>query len=215
MKQATKFTTQKRFIPDILSPNVISVIRLCLIPLFVLFFYLKGDNMRFIAAGIFAVAAFTDFLDGFIARKYNKVTTTGKFLDPIADKVLVATALIVMLTHEKFMWDSDYDDWFPTLMGIFVAVIIARELIVSVFREIAADKKVVLAAGMLGKAKTFVQDIAIVMLLISIGISYDLYYPTAGFVVFLIGFILFCIATLLTVISAIEYIVTNRQVFYK
>jgi CDP-diacylglycerol--glycerol-3-phosphate 3-phosphatidyltransferase len=212
MKQATKFTTQKRFIPDILSPNVISAIRICLIPLFVLFFYLKGDSMRFVAAGIFAVAAFTDFLDGFIARKYNKITTTGKFLDPIADKVLVATALILLLTHEKFM---DAYDWMPAMMGIFVALIVARELIVSVFREIAADKKVVLAAGMLGKAKTFVQDIAIIVLLISIGISYDLYYSDAGLVVFIVGFVLFCIATLLTVISGAEYIITNRKVFSK
>jgi CDP-diacylglycerol--glycerol-3-phosphate 3-phosphatidyltransferase len=213
MKQTTKPTMKKkRFIPDILSPNVISVIRLCLIPIFVLFFYLKGENMRFIAAGIFAVAAFTDFLDGFIARKYNKVTTTGKFLDPIADKVLVATALILLLTHEKFM---DMYDWMPAMMGIFVAVIIARELIVSVFREIAADKQVVLAAGILGKAKTLVQDVAIIVLIICIGVKYDQYYPDAGLVLFIIGFVLFCIATFLTLVSGAEYIITNRKVFKK
>jgi CDP-diacylglycerol--glycerol-3-phosphate 3-phosphatidyltransferase len=109
----------------------------------------------------------------------------------------------------------DAYDWMPAMMGIFVALIVARELIVSVFREIAADKKVILAAGILGKAKTFVQDIAIIVLLISIGISYDLYYSDAGLVVFIVGFVLFCIATLLTVISGAEYIITNRKVFSK
>ena len=90
-----QYKAQKRLVPDIISPNKITVARICLIPLFVLFFYLTFEGARIWAACIFAVAAFTDFLDGYIARKYDVVSTVGKFLDPIADKVLVATAFIV------------------------------------------------------------------------------------------------------------------------
>lgn len=207
MKQTTN--KKKRLIPDVISPNVISVIRLCLIPFFVLFFYLEEDAMKYVAAVIFAVAALTDFLDGYIARKYNCVTTVGKFLDPIADKVLVSTAMIVMLTNADFM---EMYDWLPVTMGIFVAVIVARELIISVFREIAAERNIVMAASMLGKAKTTVQDVALILLLICIPLSADYFMKTQALVVFIIGFVLFCAAVLLTVASAVEYIVINRKV---
>ena len=206
----------KKFIPDVLSPNVISIIRLCLIPLFLLFFYSSEEELKIVAACIFALAAATDFVDGYIARKYNKVTTIGKFLDPIADKVLVATALIVILTDGEFMTNivDGADKWLPVTMGILVSVIIARELIVSVFREIAAEKNVVLAAGYLGKVKTFVQDIAIVVLIVAMALKEMYFYrfETLVFVTFLVGFILFCVAALLTVVSGIEYVVTNKEV---
>lgn len=206
-----QYKEKKRLIPDIITPNKITVARICLIPLFVLFFYLKasGEWTKITAACIFAVAAFTDFLDGYIARKYNVVSTVGKFLDPIADKVLVSTAFIVLLTEQKFM---EMYNWMYIVFGIFVAVILARELIISGFREVAAEKNVVLAAGMLGKVKTFVQDLAIFFLIFCIDFRFYR-NQTVGTVLFIIGFIFFCIATLLTIISGIEYIVSNRQVF--
>ncbi|MBP5242170.1 MAG: CDP-diacylglycerol--glycerol-3-phosphate 3-phosphatidyltransferase [Clostridia bacterium] len=191
-----------------ITPNVITVIRILMIPVFVLFFYLDFEASKIVAAVIFAVAAFTDFLDGYIARKYKLVTNMGKFLDPIADKVLVSTAFIVLLSDLNFM--RTYD-WVPVVFGIFVAVILARELIISGFREIAAERNIVLAAGMLGKIKTTVQDISIFVLLISISLLYYM-APQAGTVLFIIGFVLFCVAVLLTLASGIEYIVSNREV---
>lgn len=208
MKQTT--AKKKRLIPDVISPNAISVIRLCLIPFFVLFFYLDGEVTMYVAAAIFAVAALTDFLDGYIARKYNRVTTVGKFLDPVADKVLVSTAMILLLTNADFM---EMYDWLPVTMGIFVAVIVARELIVSVFREIAAEKNIVMAASMLGKVKTTVQDVSLILLMISIPLSLDYFMQTQALIVFIFGFVLFCAAVLLTVASAAEYMIVNRKVF--
>lgn len=199
----------KRFIPDVISPNVITMARICMIPLIMLFFFLNFEGAKIIASVLFAIAAFTDFLDGYIARKYNKVSTMGKFLDPIADKVLVLTALILLLVNNNFM--TTYK-WMGVVFGIFVTVIIARELIVSVFREIAAEKRIVLAAGMLGKIKTVAQDVAIFLMMLSVELLYYIHH-TAGTVLFIIGFVLFCIAVLLTVISGVEYIVSNKKVF--
>ena len=199
---------QKRLIPDVITPNKITVARICMIPLMILFFYLPFEVARITAAAIFALAAATDFLDGYIARKYNQVSTMGKFLDPIADKVLVLAGFILLLSNTDFM--TTYV-WMDAVFGIFVCLIVARELIVSGFREIAAEKKVVLAAGMLGKIKTVAQDIAIFFLLFSIDFLYYINY-TAGTVFFIIGFVIFCVAVLLTVVSGVEYIVTNKQV---
>ncbi|MBR7100063.1 MAG: CDP-diacylglycerol--glycerol-3-phosphate 3-phosphatidyltransferase [Clostridia bacterium] len=204
----TKPKQQKRLIPDVITPNKITVARICMIPLMILFFYLPFEGARITAAAIFALAAATDFLDGYIARKYNQVSTMGKFLDPIADKVLVLAGFILLLSNTDFM--TTYV-WMEAVFGIFVCLIVARELIVSGFREIAAEKKVVLAAGMLGKIKTVAQDIAIFFLLFSIDFLYYINY-TAGTVFFIIGFVIFCVAVLLTVVSGVEYIVTNKQV---
>ena len=204
-----QYKAQKRLVPDIISPNKITVARICLIPLFVLFFYLTFEGARIWAACIFAVAAFTDFLDGYIARKYDVVSTVGKFLDPIADKVLVATAFIVLLTNQRFI---THYSWMYVVFGIFIAVIVARELIISGFREVAAEKSVVLAAGMLGKIKTVAQDLALFFLIFCIDFLYYI-NNDAGFVLFVIGFVLFCLATLLTLASGVEYIVSNRGVF--
>lgn len=211
MKQTAK-NKKKRLVPDVISPNMISIIRLCLIPVFVLFFYLEGAEMLYVATVIFAVAAVSDFLDGYIARKYNCVTTVGKFLDPIADKVLVSTALILLLTNADFM---EMYDWLPVTMGIFVSIIITRELIISVFREVAAEKKIVMAASMLGKAKTTLQDVSLIILMISTALSMDYFMKTQALIVFIVGFVLFCAAVLLTVASGVEYIVINRKVFRK
>lgn len=204
----TNYKDEKRLIPDIISPNKITILRLILIPVFILFFYLQFNGHYIWSAVFFALAALTDFLDGYIARKYNVVTTIGKFLDPIADKVLVSTAFILILTDPAFMMFRGYS-WIPVVMGICVSVIMARELIISGFREIAAEKKLVLAAGMLGKIKTFIQDIAITVILV--GLTFTM-YSNAGLIFFIIGFVFFALATVLTIASGIEYLVSNRQV---
>ena len=183
-------------------PNKLTILRLLMIPVFVAIFYLTMIPYNYlISAVVFLLAAFTDFLDGYIARKYNLVTNLGKFLDPIADKVLVSTALIIMLlpfTGTVIL---------PFYMAIAVAIIIARELIVSGFRIIAASKGTVLAADKLGKIKTFIQDVAIVVLLVGASVMPGLYS-----VVNIVGLALLGLATLLTIISGTECIVKNRKV---
>ena len=182
-------------------PNKLTVLRLILIPVFAAVFYISAIPYNFlIAAVIFAAAAFTDFLDGHIARKYNLVTDLGKFLDPIADKVLVSTALIIMLLPLNAVI-------LPWYAGIFVAVILARELIISGFRMVAASKSVVLAADKAGKIKTFVQDVAIRVLLVGASLDAGLYSVTN-----IVGISLLGLATLLTIISGAECLIKNRAV---
>ena len=183
-------------------PNKLTILRILMIPAFVALYYIAAIPYHFaIAAAVFALAAFTDFLDGYIARKYNIVTDLGKFLDPIADKVLVASALIIMLVP------VGNDVLLPDYAGIAVAIILARELVVSGFRMVAASKGMVIAADKSGKIKTFVTDVAIVILLIAAEITPQL-YGWAN----IVGLVLLGIATLLTIISGTECIVKNRAV---
>ncbi|MBQ8405973.1 MAG: CDP-diacylglycerol--glycerol-3-phosphate 3-phosphatidyltransferase [Clostridia bacterium] len=199
-------------------PNKITLTRIFMIPVFVLFFFLDVVPFHYgISAIIFALAACTDFIDGYIARKYKLVTNLGKFLDPIADKVLVSTAMILMLVMK--------DGVFQTLRGaadgvyiataVCICVIMARELIISAFRQIAAVNGVVMAADKLGKFKTIFQDVAIFVIILAGGIGelipashavpWDMYVLIGG-----LG--LFAIATILTVWSGISYVVKNRKV---
>ncbi len=179
-------------------PNKLTVLRIILIPVFVAIFFIEAIPYNYlISAVIFALAAFTDFLDGFIARKYNLVTNLGKFLDPIADKVLVSTALIVMLVNANIL---------PWYGAIAVAIILARELIISGFRMVAASKGVVLAADKSGKIKTVFQDFAILVLLA--GASFCGLYS----VINIVGLSLLGVATILTIVSGVEYVVKNPTV---
>ena len=183
-------------------PNKLTMGRLILIPFFILAFYLDFTGHYLVALGIFAVAAFTDFLDGYIARKYNLVTDLGKFLDPIADKVLVLTAMLLMLTPVA-------GGLLPAVSGgIGVSIILARELIVSSFRMVAASKKVVIAADKLGKIKTISQDIALVLLLFS-----KAFEGKAFEIIWIVGYGLFIFSVVMTLISGINYIVKNKAVF--
>jgi CDP-diacylglycerol--glycerol-3-phosphate 3-phosphatidyltransferase len=184
-------------------PNKISIARIALIPVFVALYYLTMIPHNFLYATIvFAVAAFTDFLDGYIARKYNLVTDLGKFLDPIADKVLVLTAMLLMLTPVA-------GGILPAVVGgIGVSIILARELIVSSFRMVAASKKVVIAADKLGKIKTISQDIALVLLLFS-----KAFVGKAFEIIWMVGYGLFIFSVVMTLISGINYIVKNKAVF--
>lgn len=191
-------------------PNKITLTRIFMIPVFVLFFYLdvlNGWNFL-IAAIIFLLAASTDALDGHIARSRGLVTNLGKFLDPIADKVLVSTAFILLLTRGIIFEVRFFAGWGLIVAGICVAVILARELIVSGFRMIAAERNLVIAADKLGKIKTTFQDASIVLILA--GTAF--HYVPAGMVILIVGIFFFYICTLLTVVSGVNYIVKNKHV---
>lgn len=191
-------------------PNKITLSRICLIPVFAVIFFLDMIPYNyFIAAVIFVVAACTDFFDGHIARKRGLVTNLGKFLDPIADKVLVSTALIFLLVRPQILLVLWQGDWVLVCAGVCVAIILARELIVSGFRMVAASAGLVLAADKIGKVKTTFQDIAIAFLLAGA----DFFgLAKASEVINAIGLVCLAVATVLTVWSGISYIVRNRQV---
>lgn len=192
-------------------PNKLTIARMIMIPVFILFFYLNFAGHYFVALAVFAIASFTDLLDGKIARRYNLVTNLGKFLDPIADKVLVSSALIVILTVPSY-FTAFLGGWAMIVGGCCVVVIFARELIVSGFRMVAADAGIVIAADKIGKFKTVAQDISIIMLLL-FGGFYEIFGGAVGVqVVNYIGLIMLAVAAILTVISGINYIVKNIAV---
>ena len=184
-------------------PTKLTLSRIIMIPLFVAAYYITAIKGTFyISAGIFALAAVTDFLDGYLARKYNQITDLGKFLDPIADKVLVSTALILLLVPPTGVV------LMPWYASIFVAVILARELIVSGFRLVAAGKGKVISADKSGKIKTFFTDISIIVLLVSAEISPVSEMNTIN----LIGFIMLGVSALLTIVSGAEMLIKNAAV---
>jgi len=147
-----------------------------------------GPANKWIALALFCVASLTDLLDGKIARKYNLVTNFGKFMDPLADKLLVCSAMICMIELGR-------------LPAWIVIVIIAREFIISGFRLVASDNGIVIAASYWGKFKTVFQMAMIIVLIMDLGGVFDL-----------VGTILIWIALALTIISLVDYIVKNKQV---
>ena len=200
-------------------PNKISLSRILLIPVFVAVFFLDGIlPFAFgIAAIIFAVAACTDFVDGKIARSRGLVTNLGKFLDPIADKVLVSTAMILLLTMKNslFALVGGACEGMYIATAICICIIMARELIISAFRQIAAANGVIMAAEKLGKYKAACQDVAIFVLIFAAGIAgitpVEYAVPWGAYIAWF-GFGLFAVATVLTILSGISYIVKNKQV---
>ena len=173
-------------------PNKLTLLRICLIPVFVILMLSQVSNFFLISCIIFIIASITDFLDGRIARKYNLVTDFGKFMDPLADKLLVLSALICMIEYDL-------------VAGWMVIIIVARELTVSILRAIAADNGKVIAASGGGKIKTTSQMIAIILLLI--GANYS-----NSQIVF-VGTIAMYIATIFTLYSGIDYLYKNRELF--
>ena len=171
-------------------PNKLTILRVILIPFFVVFmlFDITGTADKWIALVIFCVASLTDMLDGKIARKYNLVTNFGKFMDPLADKLLVCTALICLTSMNR-------------LNVIVVLVIIAREFIISGFRLVASDNGIVIAASYWGKFKTVSQMALIIVLIMDLGGVWNV-----------VGTVLTWVALFLTVVSLIDYIAKNKQV---
>ena len=172
-------------------PNKLTIFRVILIPFFVVFLLLDPSNQtyRYIADAIFIIASLTDMLDGKIARKYNLVTNFGKFMDPLADKLLVSAAMICLIaTGQLAAW--------------IMIVIISREFIISGFRLIASDNGIVIAASYWGKFKTVFQMLMIIVLIANIQMPF--------FTV--LGTILIYVALVLTIVSLIDYIVKNKDV---
>ncbi len=191
-------------------PNKLTLIRVAMIPVFILFFYLHFTAHYFVALAVFALASFTDMLDGMIARKYKLVTNLGKFLDPIADKVLVLSAFVVFLTVPA-TFTANLGSWAIIVAGCGVAAILAREIIISGFRMVAAKAEKVIAADNIGKYKTVTQYISIIVLLIGLGVS-ELTAHITGAIINYIGLGFFVLCVILTVISGINYIVKNIEV---
>lgn len=193
-------------------PNKLTIARVVMIPLFLALFYVPFKGHYFAALAVFALASFTDFLDGYFARKYHLITNLGKFLDPVADKILVAAAMIVFLTAPNAFFTLGLGGWSLIAGGCCVAIILARELIVSGFRMVAADAGIVIAADIIGKYKTVTQMVSLILLLVSAGLSEFLGGHLAVLIINYIGLGFFALATLLTVISGINYVVKNIQV---
>lgn len=182
-------------------PNKLTMLRVILVPFFVFFLLTDvwdtaGD---YLALVIFIIASLTDMLDGKIARKYNLVTNFGKFMDPLADKLLVCSAMICLIELNMI----------PAWM---VIIIIAREFIISGFRLIAADNRVVIAASMWGKCKTVVQMAMIIVLILNL--NFFVFLPGNGQldILYLLGVVLSYAAVVLTVVSLIDYLYKNRGV---
>ena len=185
--------------------NKLTLLRVILIPFFIVCFYIPNLVVNTISVNnylipyanllgsvIFLLAAITDFIDGYIARKYNMITDFGKFMDPLADKLLVTAALLILLEN-------------GLIAGWVVFIILAREFIVTGFRTIAASKGVVIAAGWLGKIKTVVQFIMISTLLL-LNYPFELFnWP--------VDQIFVALAVVLTVASGVEYIYKNLHIF--
>ncbi len=173
-------------------PNKLTIFRVILIPFFVVaMLWDKVPYGNYIAVGIFVVACLTDFLDGQIARRYNLITTFGKFMDPLADKLLVSAALICFLEDPE------------SVMPVWVViVIISRDLIINGIRLVAAEKGVTIAADYFGKVKTTVQMVMSILLILN--------FRMPAYVI--VEYIFIYAAVILTVISLIDCLYKNRDV---
>ena len=171
-------------------PNKITIFRMCMIPLFLVFFLMESVSFHnWIALGIFIIACVSDAVDGHLARKYNLVTNFGKFMDPLADKLLVCTALLCFVEQ-------------GTLNLIVAVVIVAREFIISGFRTVAAEGGLVLAASYWGKFKTATQMVMCCLLIVHLDFGW---FNTLEVIFIWASFAL-------TVISMLDYLVKNKSV---
>ena len=212
-------------------PNSLSLTRICLIPLFVTAYFLPYEWGVYAAIAIFLICCFTDFLDGFIARKYHMVTDLGKLLDPIADKILICAALFCVVATNSLQYFCNSYFVIPSgfayhfgliLLTVGSILILARELLISAVRMIAASKGVVVQANIFGKIKTIMQDISLPLLLLMNAQSFlidvgFLVEPTARMrafdVIWFVAVILFGLAIVMTIVSGVIYLVQNRSVF--
>lgn len=172
-------------------PNKLTVVRMIMIIPFVVFMLntgIAGDASKWIAVSIFIVASLTDLLDGKIARKYNLVTNFGKFMDPLADKLLVCSAMICLVEMGR-------------LPAWIVIIIISREFIISGFRLVASDNGIVIAASYWGKFKTTFQMLMVIFLIIDLGGVFAT-----------VETVLIYVSLALTIISLVDYIAKNKQV---
>ena len=200
-------------------PNKITVCRILLVPL-VVFFYLASfiPYGKLVALLLFAIACFTDFLDGYIARSRNLVTTLGKFLDSIADKILVMCGIVLLIcvpivpNGGQFLEPAIY----PTYLGAtFAIIVIGREFMMSALRQIAAAKNIILAADMCGKVKAVVQFVTLIYYFAYAFIVAEFYSQigsTVNMILSILGYILLTLTAILTIFSIVNYIVRNKKV---
>ena len=175
-----------------------------MVPLMMVAFMVEFPYHMFVALGIFILAAFTDFLDGHIARKYNLITNLGKFLDSIADKMLTTTALILLACYNTI----------PQPYGVIcLTLFVLRDIIINFVRQMAATKGIVLAANKLGKYKTFAVDIGIPVLMFYMALSSLDVNATFASIVLWVGYGLIILASLLNLISGTVYLVQNKSAF--
>ena len=199
-------------------PNLITLSRICLIPVFIGLFYLQPDYVEgkpgeileslsenslswvhYSIVAIFVLISATDFIDGFLARRLNQVSKLGAFLDPVADKLLVCTALILLVDY--------YHTWYITIPSV---IIISREILVSALREWMSEvgQRSNVAVSWIGKSKTFVQMVAIIFLLI-----HQPLFIFSELAINEMGYILLFIATFLTLWSGIKYLIAGLKTF--
>jgi CDP-diacylglycerol--glycerol-3-phosphate 3-phosphatidyltransferase len=179
-------------------PNLLTLLRIVLIPVLVLVFYLPFKWTNFAAAFVFALAAVTDWLDGWIARRFDQYSAFGAFLDPVADKLMVATALFLIVQAHPTPW-----------MALWAAVIVGREIAVSALREWMAElgQRARVSVATIGKIKTVVQMVALICLLYALRPDRPVYVdPWMGRAVFVVGDWLLAAAALLTLWSGFEYL---------
>lgn len=173
-------------------PNALTVVRILAVPFIIALLYFPARTTCLVATVLFLVAILTDLADGFWARRYNQVTNFGKFLDPLADKILIASVLIMLVEL----------NWIPAWIAI---VVIVRELLVTGLRAIAADKGQVIAADKYGKMKTIMQSVALVPLIY--------HYPVFGVDAAKLGFVLLLVAVVLTLYSGWNYLYSFYRVW--
>lgn len=171
-------------------PNTITLLRISIIPFLFILLLEPGESWSLILAILFVIASITDFFDGYIARKYNLITTMGKFLDPIADKLTVNTAMILMIPIGR-------------IPAWIVAITIIRDLIVDVIRSIASSEGNYIQASSIGKQKTLAQNIAVTALMI--------HYSIFGIDAHFVGTIILYIALFLTIYSGVDYFIKFYQ----
>jgi CDP-diacylglycerol--glycerol-3-phosphate 3-phosphatidyltransferase len=174
-------------------PNILTLLRIALIPVFVLFFYLPVENANIITTAIFALAAVTDWFDGYLARKWKETSAFGAFLDPVADKLMVAAALVLIV-------DTNPTPYAGIWLAFPALVIIGREITISALREWMAEvgSSAAVAVSMMGKVKTTAQMMALVLLLYKEAIGI---FPTVE-----IGLVLLYVAAVLTLWSMVRYL---------
>jgi CDP-diacylglycerol--glycerol-3-phosphate 3-phosphatidyltransferase len=170
-------------------PNLLTLSRIFLVPVFVIIYVIPGDGTYVWAAALFALAAFTDWLDGYLARRLDQTTAFGAFLDPVADKLIVVTALVLLIGHHKTLWF--------TLPGL---IIVGREIVISALREWMAEmnRRGLVAGTWLGRLKTTFQMIAVVVLLANPP-SFDRPWV-------IVGYVLLYIAAVMTLASMVIYL---------
>ena len=188
-------------------PNRITLTRIFLIPLIIFFYLFTPLNYgKLIASGLFLVAVVTDFFDGYLARKNNQITVLGTFLDTIADKMLVISALILLVCDGTIILPYG---------AIFAIIIVIREFLVSALRQLCASKNVVLAADMWGKVKANFQFFAILFFMVLSYLKQLEIYESLQVIFYfeIVCYVLMALTVIMTIISALHYLIKNREVF--